>query len=99
MSCILEKTLHDKEFEYLLTENLLNNNAYCRLHNCQLIFTGYLYFYFISFQIREHSDRFYVEQEGNQAHVKIQAGLDGQTLDRETNDHYSIQVLAIDKGK
>ena len=40
-----------------------------------------------------------MEQEGNQAHVKIQAGLDGQTLDRETNDHYSIQVLAIDKGK
>lgn len=40
-----------------------------------------------------------MEQEGNQAHVKIQAGLDGQTLDRETNDYYSIQVLAIDKGE
>lgn len=40
-----------------------------------------------------------MEQEGNQALVKIQAGLDGQTLDRETNDYYSIQVLAIDKGK
>ncbi|XP_061162553.1 neural-cadherin-like [Saccostrea echinata] len=50
------------------------------------------------FQIREHSDRFYVEQEGNLAHVKIQAGLDGQTLDRETKDQYNIQVLAIDKG-
>jgi hypothetical protein len=55
--------------------------------------------FLFSFQIREHSDRFYVEQEGNQAHVKIQAGLDGQTLDRETNDQYSIQILAIDKGR
>ena len=30
--------------------------------------------------------------------VKIQYGLDGQTLDRETSEQYTVQILAIDKG-
>jgi len=30
--------------------------------------------------------------------VKIQYGLDDQTLDRETSEQYTVQILAIDKG-
>lgn len=50
------------------------------------------------FSIADHADRFYVEQHGDYCMVKIQNGLDGQTLDRETSDQYTVKVLAIDKG-
>ncbi|CAG2215989.1 unnamed protein product [Mytilus edulis] len=51
-----------------------------------------------TFSIADHADRFYVEQHGDYCMVKIQNGLDGQTLDRETSDQYTVKVLAIDKG-
>ncbi|XP_033753809.1 LOW QUALITY PROTEIN: neural-cadherin-like [Pecten maximus] len=51
-----------------------------------------------TFAIADYSDRFYVEQQGNKGFVKIQKGLDGQTLDRETSSKYTVEVLAIDKG-
>ncbi|CAG2215276.1 unnamed protein product [Mytilus edulis] len=51
-----------------------------------------------TFSIADHADRFYVEQHGDYCMVKIQNGLDGQTLDRETSDQYTVKVLAIDKA-
>lgn len=51
------------------------------------------------YAIADYSDRFYVEQQKNKGFVKIQKGLDGQTLDRETSSKYTVEVLAIDKGQ
>ncbi|KAK3086114.1 hypothetical protein FSP39_013724 [Pinctada imbricata] len=51
-----------------------------------------------SYSIGDHSDRFYVEQIGDRALVRITRGLDNQTLDRETSEQYNVEILAIDKG-
>ena len=53
---------------------------------------------FSSYSIGDHSDRFYVEQIGDRALVRITRGLDNQTLDRETSEQYNVEILAIDKG-
>lgn len=39
-----------------------------------------------------------MEQQGKNGLVKIQRGLDGETLDRETSSKYTVEVQAIDKG-